>query len=119
MGTVQRSSCACRGRLPLKLLLVEDDFLIRMNTAVVLRDLGHDVIEAGTAAQAISAAEATSNDILLTDIGLPDMQRGDLAVAVCEIRPASALSLPRAKRRYHRARIRPPFCRSSLIPSEV
>lgn len=74
-------------RLPLKLLLVEDDFLIRMNTAEVLRDLGHDVIEAGTAAQAISAAEATSIDILLTDIGLPDMQGGDLAVAVREIRP--------------------------------
>lgn len=85
---VQRNPAVTAGeRSPLKLLLVEDDFLIRMNTAEVLRDLGHDVIEAGTAAQAISAAQAASIDILLTDIGLPDMHGGDLAQAVREIRP--------------------------------
>ncbi|MCY1372113.1 Sensor histidine kinase RcsC [compost metagenome] len=86
-GAATNTATPAEERAPLKLLLVEDDFLIRMNTAEVLRDLGHDVIEAGTAAQAISAAEATSIDILLTDIGLPDMQGGDLAVAVREIRP--------------------------------
>ena len=86
-GGERNTATPAAERLPLKLLLVEDDFLIRMNTAEVLRDLGHDVIEAGTAAQAISAAQAASIDILLTDIGLPDMQGGDLAVAVREIRP--------------------------------
>ncbi len=78
---------AAAERMPLTLLLVEDDFLIRMNTADILREHGHEVIEAGTAAQAISAAQAGRIDLILTDLGLPDMQGGDLAVAVRAIRP--------------------------------
>ncbi|MGJ8573086.1 MAG: PAS domain-containing protein [Hoeflea sp.] len=63
----------------LTVLLVEDEALIRINTADMLEDLGHVVVDAGTAAEALKAAEAQDFDILVTDVGLPDMKGGELA----------------------------------------
>lgn len=63
----------------LKVLLVEDDFLIRLNTADMLQELGHEVVEAGTGEEALDRLPAQSFDVLLTDIGLPAMSGTDLA----------------------------------------
>ncbi|SOE10515.1 PAS domain S-box-containing protein [Hoeflea halophila] len=63
----------------LTVLLVEDEALIRINTADMLEDMGLAVIDAGTAAEAIEAASDRSFDILVTDVGLPDMKGGELA----------------------------------------
>jgi PAS domain S-box-containing protein len=63
----------------LRVLLVEDEALIRINTADMLQDMGHAVVDAGTAAEALEAAAAQSFDILVTDVGLPDMKGGELA----------------------------------------
>lgn len=61
-------------------LLVEDDFLIRMSTADLLSELGHTVIEAASAEEALSFIKAgQSFDILVTDVGLPGMSGGRLA----------------------------------------
>ena len=54
------------------MLLVEDDALVRMTTADLLADLGHEVLQADTA-QAGLRALAGGADILLVDFGLPDM----------------------------------------------
>jgi|GEM_PF-1095877 len=75
----------------LTILLVEDEALIRINTADVLADMGHRVIEASTAAQALAAAEARDFDILVTDIGLPDTNGGDLAKAVRRLKPNAGI----------------------------
>jgi CheY-like chemotaxis protein len=71
----------------LKVLLVEDEALIRINTADILTDMGHEVIEAGTAAEALEAASAQDFDILVTDVGLPDMKGGELAHKVRALKP--------------------------------
>lgn len=63
----------------LTVLLVEDEALIRINTADMLEDLGHSVIDAGTAAEALEAVSNVEFDILVTDVGLPDMKGGELA----------------------------------------
>jgi len=63
----------------LRVLLVEDEALIRINTADMLEDMGHAVVDAGTAAEALEAASAQEFDILVTDVGLPDMKGGELA----------------------------------------
>jgi CheY-like chemotaxis protein len=63
----------------LTVLLVEDEALIRINTADMLEDMGHAVVDAGTAAEALEAASAQEFDILVTDVGLPDMKGGELA----------------------------------------
>ncbi len=63
----------------MRLLVCEDDFLILMNTAEMLRDLGHEVEEAGDGATALATLAAGPVDMLLTDIGLPDMTGVELA----------------------------------------
>ncbi|WP_430255718.1 PAS domain-containing protein [Neorhizobium sp. DAR64872/K0K18] len=71
----------------LTILLVEDDFLIRGNTAEMLAELGHQVIEAGTGKEALVELESNSIDVLITDIGLPDTVGGDLAVRAVAEKP--------------------------------
>ncbi|ANY85344.1 histidine kinase (plasmid) [Microvirga ossetica] len=68
-------------------LLVEDDDLIRSSTAEMLADLGHTVIQAADAAAALRALEANSIDILVTDVGLPDLSGAELARRVLQTRP--------------------------------
>ncbi len=56
----------------LRVLLVEDEVLVRMTTAVMLADLGHDVLEAETGAEAIDRL-IQGVDLVVCDLGLPDM----------------------------------------------
>jgi CheY-like chemotaxis protein len=55
-----------------KILVVEDEFLIRMTLAECLVDDGFEVVEAGTGAEAIEAlARDAEIALLLTDVQLP------------------------------------------------
>ena len=66
------------------ILIVEDEFLIRMATADVIRDAGFEVLEAADADRAISILE-TRDDIrvVFTDIHMPgSMDGAKLAQAV-------------------------------------
>ncbi|PWE54268.1 histidine kinase [Metarhizobium album] len=76
---------------PLTILLVEDDALIRMDTADILAELGHTVIEAGSAEQAIKMMEEQAVDLLFTDIGLPGLSGSELAIRTRESRPDIAV----------------------------
>lgn len=55
------------------ILLVEDDDLIRWNTSELLQEIGYRVLEAPDAKTALSIMASTWIDILMTDLGLPDM----------------------------------------------
>jgi len=71
------------------LLVVEDDFLVRLTMADALTDGGFEVIEAGDAREALGMI-CERNDIsaMLTDINLPGGEDGfALARAVRVIRP--------------------------------
>ncbi|MEB2847494.1 PAS domain-containing protein [Rhizobiales bacterium RZME27] len=72
---------------PLTVLLVEDDALIRINTAEMLAELGHQVLEAGTAGEAMTALQRGGFDLLVTDLGLPDMNGHELAGKARELLP--------------------------------
>lgn len=63
-----------------RILLCEDDALIRMDIALGLRDAGYDVLEAGTAQGALDLLSANDVDLLITDVGLPDRSGDDLAI---------------------------------------
>lgn len=71
------------------LLVVEDDFLVRLTMADALSDDGFEVIEAGDAQEALSrVCERTDISAMLTDINLPGGDDGfALARAVRVIRP--------------------------------
>ena len=65
-------------------LIVEDDFLIRLNAAETIEEAGFDVIEAANADQAIAILEVRSDiAVLFTDIQMPGSMNGlKLAAAV-------------------------------------
>ncbi|TDK38915.1 response regulator [Rhizobium deserti] len=73
--------------LPLTILLVEDEALIRISTADFLQDSGMRVLEAGTANEAIAVAKDHAIDILVTDVHLPDMSGVQLTLALRETLP--------------------------------
>ncbi len=55
------------------ILLCEDDWLIRSGTIDVLEEQGHTVFEAADATTALAILSERPIDVLMTDIGLPDM----------------------------------------------
>ncbi|WP_062204260.1 response regulator [Aureimonas sp. AU12] len=69
------------------ILLVEDDGLIRMNTSDMLKDLGHVVVEAGRAEDALTAMQTVPFDVLVTDVNLPGMSGPELARQALALKP--------------------------------
>ncbi len=63
----------------LKILVCEDEWLILTNTMDVLGELGHLAVEASNGRQAMQALQNQTFDVLLTDVGLPDMSGVELA----------------------------------------
>ena len=73
----------------LKVLLVDDDSLVSMNTANMLIDLGHTALEALSAAEALELLKCGEKfDVVLTDYAMPDMNGLDLAKRIRQIMPA-------------------------------
>ena len=62
-----------------KILVVEDDGMIRELAVELLSELGHTVEQAGTAAEAIDKVKAGGLNAVMIDVGLPD-QPGDVVV---------------------------------------
>jgi CheY-like chemotaxis protein len=70
----------------LRILAVDDDSLVLMNTAALLEDLGHVVIEASSAAEALAVFQAGSAiDLLITDQAMPGMTGTQLIEQVHEL----------------------------------
>jgi signal transduction histidine kinase/CheY-like chemotaxis protein len=76
------------GAASLAVLLVEDDPLIAMATAAMLKKLGHQTREARNGAQALTLIESgTPFDLMITDYSMPKMTGMQLAEAVRKLRP--------------------------------
>ncbi|WDY55697.1 response regulator [Pseudomonas sp. PSKL.D1] len=71
------------------LLVVEDDDIVRMLIVEVLEELGYAVIEAADARAALQVLEDPSQplNLLMTDVGLPDMRGEELAAKARGLRP--------------------------------
>ncbi|WP_062945091.1 response regulator (plasmid) [Rhizobium leguminosarum] len=78
-------------REKLKLLLVEDDAFIRMDTAEILQDLGYDVIEADSGERGVEILGHTIVDIIVADVGLPGMSGQVFAAKAREAFPSVGL----------------------------
>jgi CheY-like chemotaxis protein len=71
-----------------RLLLVEDDPLLRMTLAEALTDAGFTVVEAEDAESALGLVASRDDlDLLLTDINLPGADGFALASAARRLRP--------------------------------
>jgi PAS domain S-box-containing protein len=70
------------------IVAVDDDALVLMNTVEMLEELGHKVLQASTAQQALEAIQQTKDvDLLITDQAMPQMTGVELAEAVGRDRP--------------------------------
>ena len=64
---------------PLRILVCEDDWMIRSLVTEMLASRGHDVVEAVDGAEALAAHINQPVEVLLTDVGLPDISGIELA----------------------------------------
>jgi DNA-binding NtrC family response regulator len=80
---------------PLRVLVVEDESLIRWSIAETLAQGGHRVVEAASAADAVQAIHDTPQpiDVVLMDLRLPDSSDLGLLASVRRLRPESAVVL--------------------------
>lgn len=77
----------------MRLVLVDDHEVVRSGLRMLL-DSQHDIQivgEAGTAAEALRAVEELEPEVILVDIGLPDMSGIEVTEHIREIRPETAV----------------------------
>ena len=74
---------------PLSILLVDDEEIVRVGTAEMIRDLGHHVVEAEGGVEALSfLAGGIAPDVVITDYKMPRMDGAELARRLQEAHPA-------------------------------
>ena len=88
---IQEGSSNVASQRALRILLVDDEMLIRMNTADILQDLGHSVMDAGSGAEALELLKSAPIDVLVTDVHMTGMSGLELAAAVKSIVPGVAV----------------------------
>ncbi|MGN6084343.1 response regulator [Trinickia sp.] len=74
-------------RLAARVLLVDDDAMVRFTTADMLGYLGHAVTEAGDATDALRLLSEHAFDVIVTDISLPDLSGDELAMRALALQP--------------------------------
>jgi len=91
--TAPVSSEAAPGRshaIP-RVLVVDDEPMIRMIAVETLEDAGYEVAEAENAAEALSLMQAEPFDAIILDVGLPDMKGDVLAHQLLALRADLAI----------------------------
>jgi len=78
---------------PLRILLIEDDAPIRRFLRVSLSTQGYDLVEAATAHEGLALATSGVPDVILLDLGLPDVDGLDVIRQVREWSPVPIIIL--------------------------
>ena len=79
---------------PLRILAVDDDPLVLINTLIMLEDLGHTPIEANSGEDALRILKSGSQvDLVITDHAMPRMSGSQLAAKIHEERPGLRIVL--------------------------
>ena len=119
VGTPDAVSTRSLGRT-LRLLLVDDEDLVRFATAELIRDLGHTVTDVGSGPDALELiANDFQIDAVITDYKMPRMDGAELARRIQETHPSlpvliitgytgisdTALNLPRLAKPFGQAEI--------------
>ena len=79
-----------KGEGTVKILLAEDSALLRAGLAELLRAAGHEVVEAVDADSLVAACQATSPDLVVSDVRMPPKMSDDGLEAVYRLRKARA-----------------------------
>ena len=70
------------------MLAVDDDALVLMNTAMILEDLGHTVLQTTSPKEAVAILKRDRIGLLVTDYSMPEMSGGDLIRRARELNPS-------------------------------
>ena len=76
-----------------RILLVDDEVAIERAVVPLLASRGYDVRAAGTAAQALMAFDRWAPDLVVLDLGLPDMEGGEVCRQIREVSQAPIIVL--------------------------
>ena len=86
--TPQAPQASLQNGRRLRILLVDDDYLVRANTALMMSDLGHTVIEASSGKSALEILQLDNRiQLVVTDYLMPGMNGLDLAKAIRGVTP--------------------------------
>ena len=77
--------------LPLRILYVEDNLIVREVTAELLIQDNRHIVALGTAEEALQAFKDQPFDIVITDVSLPAMSGLDLARKILNIEPQAPI----------------------------
>jgi CheY-like chemotaxis protein len=94
-----------------RVLVVEDEEKVRVLLNEAFRDEGHNVTEAATGAEALKQLDASEFDLMICDLGLPELSGLHVARWVKEFRPdlpviiATGFAEMIAQEDYQKARI--------------
>ena len=77
----------------LRILAVDDDALVLMNTVAMLEELGHAVTAAYSAREALDAMRSQKFDLVVTDHAMPQMTGAQLAGEIRDSQPAMPILL--------------------------
>ena len=109
----------------LSVLLVDDEDIVRVATAEMIRDLGHDVEEAVSGAEALASLEGGLEvDVLITDYMMPGMDGAVLARRLEKTHPRLPVLLitgytGRTEEVLHLPRLAKPFGRTDIAEALV
>jgi len=76
-----------------KVLIADDAAFMRMRSAALLKDLGHEVIEAENGAEAVSLYQQHTPDAVLLDVTMPVMDGLDALRAIVAHDPAAKVAM--------------------------
>jgi DNA-binding NtrC family response regulator len=103
------------------ILAVDDDPLVLMNTVMMLEDMGHTVLQANSASQALSMLDTQDIEIVITDQAMPRMTGIELAAQIEERWPNLPIiiatgyaELPKDANMLHLIRLGKPFTERQL-----
>jgi PAS domain S-box-containing protein len=76
------------GGRPLRILAVDDDPIVLLNTATVLADIGHLVLQAHSGPAALAQLAEHPVDLLITDYAMPGMTGAELVAQALKVQPS-------------------------------
>jgi DNA-binding NtrC family response regulator len=93
VGWNKRSENVMTSETPLRVLVVDDELLIRWALTEMLRAHGHSVVQANTGAEALRTLRETPSpmDVVLLDLRLPDSDGLGLLETIRRQSPGSAV----------------------------
>ena len=110
---------------PARILVAEDEAIIRLDLVEMLRDAGYDVVaQATNGVEAIALAKETKPDLAILDVKMPEMDGITAAESIIDIAPVLMLTAFSQKELVDRARdagamayVVKPFGINDLVPA--